>query len=119
MSMKSLLIISRHPPSQQAGREALDMALAAAAFDIPVGLLFMDDGVLQLRQGQEAPLIGIKSLAANLQALPIFGVEDIMACSHSLDERGMRNEPLALPVKRMDTAEISALFEHYQRIISL
>ncbi|MFZ2289390.1 MAG: sulfurtransferase complex subunit TusC [Halopseudomonas yangmingensis] len=117
--MKSLLIISRQPPSQHAAREALDVALAAAAFDVPVGLLFMDDGVLQLRQGQDAPAIGLKSLAANLQALPVFGVEDIMVCDHSLAERGMRAQPLLLPVRRVDASEIAVLLEHYQRIITL
>ena len=55
--MKSLLIITRRPPAHLAAREALDLALAAAAFGVPVGLLFMDDGVLQLRKGQDATLL--------------------------------------------------------------
>ena len=80
--LKSLLVISRQPPSALAAREALDLALAAAAFGVPVSMLFMDAGVLQLLPGQESALIEQKPLAANLQALPMFGVEDVYVCHH-------------------------------------
>lgn len=117
--MKSLLIISRHPPARLAAREALDMALAAAAFGVPVGLLFMDDGVLQLLKGQDASLIEQKSLAANLQALPLFGVEDLLACQRSLSTRGLTLEHCALPVRVLEGVEITTLMEHYDQIINL
>jgi tRNA 2-thiouridine synthesizing protein C len=46
---KSLLIISRQAPwSGPNAREALDIVLAGGAFDLPIGLLFLDDGVFQL-----------------------------------------------------------------------
>ncbi|WP_019332608.1 DsrE family protein, partial [Pseudomonas syringae] len=46
---RSLLIVSRQSPwSGPGAREALDIALAGGAFDLPVGLLFLDDGVFQL-----------------------------------------------------------------------
>jgi len=42
---KSLLIISRQAPwSGPGAREALDIALAGGAFDLPIGMLFLDDG---------------------------------------------------------------------------
>ena len=46
---KSMLLISRQAPwSGPGAREALDIALAGGAFDLPLALLFLDDGVLQL-----------------------------------------------------------------------
>ncbi len=39
-----MLVISRQPPTALAAREALDLALAAAAFGVPVSMLFMDAG---------------------------------------------------------------------------
>ena len=43
---KSLLVISRQAPwSGPSAREALDIVLAGGAFDLPIGLLFLDDGV--------------------------------------------------------------------------
>lgn len=117
--MKSLLIISRHPPTQPQAREALDLALAAAAFGVPCGVLFMDDGVFQLLKGQDPAQIGQKSLAANLQALPLYGVEDILVCQHSLGERGLQANQCMLEARVMNNAEIAGLIEHYDQVLSL
>ncbi len=81
---KSLLIISRQSPwSGPGAREALDIVLAGGAFDLPIGLLFLDDGVLQLAAGQNAKALQQKDLSANLQALPMFGVEELFYCADS------------------------------------
>ena len=43
---RSMLIISRQSPwSGPGAREALDIVLAGGAFELPLGLLFLDDGV--------------------------------------------------------------------------
>ncbi|AZE24423.1 tRNA 5-methylaminomethyl-2-thiouridine synthase subunit TusC [Pseudomonas chlororaphis subsp. aureofaciens] len=53
---QSLLIISRQAPwSGPGAREALDIVLAGGAFDLPIGLLFLDDGVFQLAPGNKPP----------------------------------------------------------------
>lgn len=117
--MRSLLIITRQPPGRHAAREALDVALAAAAFGVPVGLLFMDDGVLQLLKGQDAGQLKQKSLPANLQALELFGVEEIMACSHSLAERGLGLQRCALDARPVSTNDIAVLLEHYDQVVNL
>ncbi len=55
---KSLLLISRQAPwSRPSAREALDVVLAGGAFDLPIGLLFMDDGVFQLAPHQNAKAV--------------------------------------------------------------
>lgn len=117
--MKSLLIISRHPPARLAAREALDMALAAAAFGVPTGLLFMDDGVLQLLKGQDAQAVGQKSLAANLQALELYGVEDVLVCGQSLAARGIHTRQCLLDCRALDSAQIAQLLLHYDQVVSL
>ena len=117
--MKSLLIISRHPPARLAAREALDLTLAAAAFGVPTGLLFMDDGVLQLLRGQDAKAAGQKSLAANLQALELYGVDDVMVCQHSMTERGVSPRQCLLEARAVDSAEIASLIEHYEQVVSI
>lgn len=119
LELKSLLVISRQPPTSVAAREALDLALAAAAFGVPVSMLFMDAGVLQLLPGQESALIEQKPVSANLQALPMFGVEDLFVCHHSLAERGMQSGRLALSCKPVDSSEIASLLEHHDQVVTL
>ncbi|WP_304638943.1 sulfurtransferase complex subunit TusC [Pseudomonas sp.] len=117
--MRSLLVISRQPPTHLAAREALDLALAAAAFGVPTGMLFMADGVLQLAKGQDASRIDAKSLTANLQALPMFGVDELFACSLSLKDRGLTSDRCMLPARPIDSTEIAALLENYDQVVTL
>lgn len=117
---KSLLVVSRQAPwSGLAAREALDLALAGGAFDLPLGLLFLDDGVFQLLDNQQAATLQQKDLGANLMALPMFGVEALFVSSRCLQERGLGNDNLKMPIKVLDDLQIRALFEHYDQVITL
>lgn len=117
---KSVLIITRQAPwAGPAAREALDIALAGGAFDLPLGMLFMDDGVFQIQPGQAPLALEQKNLAANLQALPMFGVDDLYACAHSLAARGVPTDSLALPVEIVDTDAIRALLGRFDEVITL
>jgi len=118
---KSLLLISRQAPwSGPGAREALDIVLAGGAFDLPIGLLFLDDGVLQLAAKQNAKALQQKDLSANLQALPMFGVEDLFVCADSAAERGLDPSALALSdVQSLDAAGIRALIDRYDHVMTL
>ena len=117
---KSLLIISRQAPwSGPGAREALDLALAGGAFDLPIGILFLDDGVFQLSGAQQPASLQQKDLGANLQALPMFGVEALYVAQRSLEERGLQDHPETLAVERLDDAGLSALIDRYDQVITL
>ena len=117
---KSMLLISRQAPwSGPAAREALDIALAGGAFDLPLALLFLDDGVLQLCPTQQPALLQQKDLTANLQALPLFGVEALYASSRSLQERGLNLLTLNLAVEPLDDQAIAALIDRYDLVMTL
>lgn len=117
---KSLLIVSRQAPwAGPSAREALDIALAGGAFDLPVGMLFLDDGVLQLADTQRPAALQQKDLGANLQALPLFGVEALYASTRSLQERGLDGQALALAVELLDDAGLTALIDRYDQVVTL
>ena len=117
---KSLLIISRQAPwSGPGAREALDIALAGGAFDLPIGMLFLDDGVFQLSKAQHPGALQQKDLGANLQALPMFGVDDLYASQRSLAERGLLDTELNLPVQPLDDRALTALLDRYDQVITL
>lgn len=117
---KSLLLICRQSPwAGTAAREALDIALAGGAFELPIALLFMDDGVLQLLPDQQPALLEQKDLGANLQALPLFGVDQLYVCRHSLARRGLADAALALPTTPLQGAELPALVARYDLVMTL
>lgn len=117
---KSLLIISRQAPwSGPSAREALDIALAGGAFDLPLGMLFLDDGVFQLAPGQQPAQVQQKNLAANLQALPMFGVEALFVAASSLQERGLRADTLSLPADVVEDTALAALIDRFDQVVTL
>ena len=117
---RSMLIITRQSPwSGPSAREALDIALAGGAFELPLGMLFLDDGVFQLVQAQQAGQLQQKDLTANLQALPMFGVDSLYVAKRSLTERGLNAAELSLAVEVLDDTDLKALINRYDHVITL
>ncbi|WP_444816916.1 sulfurtransferase complex subunit TusC [Stutzerimonas frequens] len=117
---RSLLIISRQAPwSGPSAREALDIVLAGGAFELPLGMLFLDDGVFQLAAAQQAASVEQKDLTANLQALPLFGIDALFAARRSLSERQLAESTLALPVEILDDADLRTLINRYDHVITI
>ncbi len=82
-------------------------------------MLFLDDGVFQLAAAQQPAAVQQKDLTANLQALPLFGVEALYAARRSLRERGLSEDALGLPVRLLDDAELTALLDRFDEVITL
>lgn len=117
---RSMLIITRQSPwSGPCAREALDIVLAGGAFDLPLALLFLDDGVFQLAPAQQPTRLQQKDLAANLQALPMFGVDSLFAAKRSLTERGLDEAELSLSVELLDDDGLRTLINRYDHVITL
>ena len=117
---RSLLIISRQAPwSGPSAREALDIVLAGGAFELLLGMLFLDDGVFQLAAAQQAASVEQKDLTANLQALPLFGIDALFAARRSLSERNLAESALALPVEILDDAGLRTLINRYDHVITI
>jgi len=71
----SILINITRPPT--ADCEALEYALAMAAFDIDVKILFSGRGIDWLNAGQASRKPGGKSPTKLLAALPMYGIDNI------------------------------------------
>lgn len=117
---KSVLLISRQAPwGGISAAEALDIALAAGAFDLPLSILFMDDGVLQLLEQQQSQILEQKDLSANLQALPMFGIEQLYVAQQCLNQRGLADSPLALAADQLDDQQIQQLIRQHDYVVTL
>lgn len=96
-----LFILQRAPYGDSTIRETLDAALAAAAFEQNVQLLFTGDGVWNLLPEQDANSIASKDTAKMLQALNYYDIEAVFSDDASLEERGLSVENLAIAVKNI------------------
>lgn len=102
------IVITTPPHGSDAANQALDTALACAAFDQQVTVIFQDDGIWQLLpQPTDSPL-GDKSLLAQFKLMELYGVTAVQICSDSLKMAGLSAEQLALPAQAMSRAELAA-----------
>lgn len=116
--MKKFLFILKRPPHTGLHvLENLDMLLTSAAFDQPVTVLVIDDGVYQLKTNQDSRKAGLKDSAAQFSALPVYDVEQIYVETESLQERGLHSADLLLPVQLLPRAEIGAWLGQFQILI--
>lgn len=117
--MKKFLFIMRTSPHSGIQlQEKLDLILTAAAFDQNVALLFLDDGIFQLKKGQHAEKQGLKDTASIFNALEIYDVNELYTEVESLQERGLKPADLSLPVKELYRKNVNDLMQHYDVIIS-
>ena len=98
-------------------QEILDTILTAAAFDQKVALLFLDEGVFQLKKGQQPEMQGLKDTASIFNALEIYDVNDLYTEVESLQERGLKPSDLTLPVKEFYRKDINQLMQQYDVVI--
>lgn len=111
--MSILIVIDQPPYGGWAGREALDMAFALAAFDRPVSVLFTGAGVNWLRKAQVTQDIGQKSVEKNLSAAPVFGVEAIYANAAACLHYGLTTEAMVAGVTVSEcSSELYRKFTH-------
>lgn len=116
---KRFLWVSRRAPhgSIQA-QEGLDALLMAVAFEQPVSVVFLDDGVYQLKRGQDPGRVGLKNFCAGFPSLAVYDVHDVYAERESLALRGLQEEDLLMPVRVLDSAALGALMEAHDVVMS-
>lgn len=108
--MKTLTFISRQAPfGSSKAKACMDMVLASAVFEQQIHYVFMDDGVWQLVRGHQPEGIGAKNSMSALQALELYGVENVSVLDQALSERGLTKENLQIPVVVRSKAEIKHL----------
>lgn len=93
MNRRYLFVIDRAPYGDWSGRETLDMAFSAAAFDKPVALLFTGQGIHWLRHDQLPGAIEQKTVSRNLSAAALFGLEALYVDQDALSAAGLTPTP--------------------------
>ncbi len=117
--MRILYIAASAPYLDDHAQELLDALLVTASFGADVSVLFQDDGVWQLLPGQDGQTLGRKSLGAQLDALPLFEIEQRYADGQSLAERGLSGDDLLLPVQTLHGPDLAALLASHDQVIRL
>ena len=118
-SIKKFMFVNRKPPHGTIyALESLEVVLITAAFDQDVSLVFMDDGVFQLRKGQQTKGIETKNFSPTYRALDGYDIEKLYVEKESLDARGMTEDDLLVDVMVLDRKALGALMEEQDVVLS-
>lgn len=98
--------------------ESLEVVLIAATFDQDVSLVFIDDGVYELVKGQQTKGIGMKNFSPSYRALDGYDVEKLYVDQASLEQRGLSEKDLLVPVEVLDAKAMGQLMQQQDVILS-
>jgi tRNA 2-thiouridine synthesizing protein C len=98
--------------------ECLEVVLIAAAFDQDVSVVFVDDGVCQLKKNQDTAEIGMKNFSKTYGALDDYDVEKIYVEKESLDARGLTEDDLVIPVQVLAASDLREVMAQQDVVIS-
>ena len=98
--------------------ESLEVVLISAAFEQDVSLVFIDDGVFQLKKNQDTTAIGMKNFSKTYRALDDYDVERIYVEKESLEARGLTADDLIIPVEILSTEALREIMDQQDVVIS-
>ena len=98
--------------------ESLEVVLITAAFEQFESLVFMDDGVFQLKKNQDTTGIGMKNFSNTYRALDDYDVERIYVEKESLEARGLTADDLIIPVEILSTEDLREIMDQQDVVIS-
>lgn len=98
--------------------EMLETVLIAAAFEQDVTVVFMDDGVFQLKKEQDTKEIGMKNFSPTFRALEGYDVEKLYVEKESLEARGLTEDDLVVDVEVFTSAELTDIIDAQDVVIS-
>ena len=116
---KKFMFVNRKAPYGTVyALEALEVVLISAAFDQDVSLAFVDDGVYQLVKGQDTKAAGMKNFSPTYRALEGYDIEKLYVERESLEARGLSEEELLVDVQVLGAAEMAALMDEQDVLLS-
>lgn len=118
-TVKKFMFVNRKAPYGTIyALESLEVVLITAAFDQDVSLVFLDDGVYQLKKGQQTKGIETKNFSPTYRALEGYDVEKLYVEKESMETRGLTEEDLLVDVTVLNSAEMGALMDQQDVVLS-
>ncbi len=118
VTKKFMYVNRRAPYGTVYALEGLEVVLIGAAFEQDVSVVFVDDGVYQLKKGQDTSGSDMKNFSPTYRALEMYDVEKLYVEKESLDARGLTQEDLLVPVEIVGSAELTELMEQQDVILN-
>lgn len=127
---KLMITVRKAPHGTIYVHEAVEIMFIMASFDMDLSVVFLDDGVYALKQGQDTKELGIKGFSASLGALADWDVKNVYVEEKALKDRNIDSSSLisigeddeteeTLHPKILTAAELKQMMHSQDSIMSL
>lgn len=127
---KLMITVRKAPHGTIYVHEAVEIMFIMASFDMDLSVVFLDDGVYALKQGQDTKELGIKGFSASLGALADWDVKNVYVEEKALKDRNIDSSSLIsigeddetdeiLHPQVLSTAELKQMMHSQDSIMSL
>lgn len=117
--IKKFMFVNRKAPHGTIyALESLEVVLITAAFDQDVSLAFVDDGVFQLKKGQQTKGIETKNFSTTFRALEGYDIEKLYVEKESMEARGLSEDDLLVDVTVLSSKDMGALMDDQDVVLS-
>ena len=118
--MKLVFLFRTAPHGNAISREGLDALLAATAFcdEEEIGVFFIDDGVLNLLDGQNPELLLQKDFIRTFKLLDLYDIEQRFVCADSLDQYNLNTEQLIISAEKIDRTSLINKLRQVEKVFT-
>lgn len=117
--IKKFMFVNRTAPYGTVyALESLEVVLISAAFEQDACVLFADDGVYQLKKGQNTDALGMKNFSPTYRALEMYDVEKLYVDKESMEARGLKEDDFIVDVEVKTSAEIVSMMEDMDMVLN-
>ena len=118
--MKLAFLFRTAPHGNAISREGLDALLAATAFcdEEEIGVFFIDDGVLNLLDGQNPELLLQKDFIRTFKLLDLYDIEQRSVCADSLDQYHLQTEQLIISAEKIDRTSLIKKLSQIEKVFT-
>ena len=118
-TIKRFCFINRKAPYGTIyAHEMLESVLVASAFEQDVSVVFIDDGVFQLKKEQDTSSIDVKNFSPTFRALEHYDIEKIYIERESMASRGLTIDDLIIEAEVLTSEELSHIIDAQDVVLS-
>ncbi|OLV26283.1 sulfurtransferase complex subunit TusC [Haemophilus parainfluenzae] len=118
--MKLAFLFRTAPHGNAISLEGLDALLAATAFcdEEEIGVFFIDDGVLNLLDGQNPELLLQKDFIRTFKLLDLYDIEQRFVCADSLDQYNLQTEQFIISAEKIDRTSLIKKLSQIEKVFT-
>lgn len=117
--VKKIMYLNRRAPYGTIyAQEGLEAVLIGSAFDQDVCIVYVDDGVYQLKKGQNPAEVEMKNFSRTYRALEDYGIDKLYVDRKSMEDRGLSKGDFYLRVDVLDSRQLSEMMEKQDIILN-